>query len=72
MTATHGGFARCATSRLACSGGETVSRAVLVNAATGECQDMAVEDVPQWVDHVYPRTSSFSSTTGMASTPMAG
>ncbi len=35
-------------------GGETVSRAVLVNAATGECQDMAVEDVPQWVDHVYP------------------
>ena len=35
-------------------GGETVSRAVLVNAATGECQDVAVGDVPQWVDHVYP------------------
>lgn len=35
-------------------GGETVSRAVLVNAATGECQDVSVEDVPQWVDHVYP------------------
>ena len=35
-------------------GGETISRAVLVNAATGECQDVAVEDVPQWVDHVYP------------------
>ena len=35
-------------------GGETVSRAVLVNASTGECQDLAVSDVPQWVDHVYP------------------
>lgn len=35
-------------------GGETVSRAVLVNAATGECQDLAVADVPEWVDRVYP------------------
>lgn len=35
-------------------GGETISRAVMVNAATGECQDLAVEDVPSWVDHVYP------------------
>lgn len=35
-------------------GGETVSRAVLVNASTGECQDLAVEDVPEWVDRVYP------------------
>ena len=35
-------------------GGETISRAVLVNAVTGECQDMAVEDVPEWVDRVYP------------------
>lgn len=35
-------------------GGETVSRAVLVNASTGECQDLAVKDVPEWVDRVYP------------------
>lgn len=35
-------------------GGETISRAVMVNAATGECQDVAVNDVPEWVDHVYP------------------
>ena len=35
-------------------GGETISRAVLVNAATGETQDVAVSDVPEWVDHVYP------------------
>ena len=35
-------------------GGETISRAVLVNAATGECQDLAIDEVPQWVDRVYP------------------
>lgn len=35
-------------------GGETVSRAVLVDATTGECQDLAVTDVPEWVDRVYP------------------
>lgn len=35
-------------------GGETINRVVLCNATTGECQDMAVEDVPQWVDRVYP------------------
>lgn len=35
-------------------GGETISRVVLVNATTGECQDLAVEDCPQWVDRVYP------------------
>lgn len=35
-------------------GGETISRVVLVNASTGECQDLAVEDCPQWVDRVYP------------------
>ncbi len=35
-------------------GGETVSRAVLVNASTGECRDLAVEEVPEWVDRVYP------------------
>lgn len=34
-------------------GGETVGRVVLCNAQTGECQDMAVQDVPQWVDKVY-------------------
>lgn len=35
-------------------GGETISRVVLVDATTGECQDLAVEDCPQWVDRVYP------------------
>ncbi|WP_276685766.1 Tat pathway signal sequence, partial [Slackia piriformis] len=35
-------------------GGETVSRAVLVNASTGECQDLDVSEVPEWVDRVYP------------------
>jgi len=35
-------------------GGETISRVVLVDASTGECQDLAVEDCPQWVDRVYP------------------
>lgn len=34
-------------------GGQTIGRVVLCNAQTGECQDMAVEDVPQWVDKVY-------------------
>lgn len=35
-------------------GGETITRVVLVNASTGETQDMAIEDVPQWVDRAYP------------------
>lgn len=34
-------------------GGQTVGRVVLCNAVTGECTDMDVEDVPQWVDKVY-------------------
>lgn len=33
--------------------GQTIGRVVLCNAQTGECLDMAVEDVPQWVDKVY-------------------
>ncbi len=35
-------------------GGETISRVVLVDATSGECTDLAVEDVPSWVDRVYP------------------
>lgn len=35
-------------------GGTTIQRAVLVNACTGETQDYAIEDVPQWVDRAYP------------------
>lgn len=35
-------------------GGETISRVVLVNACTGETQDYAIEDCPQWVDRAYP------------------
>ncbi len=34
-------------------GGQTVGRVVLCNAVSGECTDMDVEDVPQWVDKVY-------------------
>ncbi len=34
-------------------GGETVGRVVLCNAVTGETQDYAIEDVPQWVDRAY-------------------
>ena len=35
-------------------GGETIDRVILCNASTGECEERAVEDVPQWVDRVYP------------------
>ena len=35
-------------------GGETVSRVVLCDASTGECQDLAIDEVPQWVDRAYP------------------
>lgn len=34
-------------------GGQTVGNVVLLNAITGECTDMDVKDVPQWVDKVY-------------------
>ena len=35
-------------------GGTTIQRVVLCNASTGECQDLSVDEVPQWVDRVYP------------------
>ena len=35
-------------------GGTTIDRVVLVDAVTGECQDLAIEDCPQWVDRAYP------------------
>ena len=35
-------------------GGETVNRVVLCNASTGECTELDVADVPEWVDRVYP------------------
>lgn len=34
-------------------GGETVGRVVMVNAISGECVDLSVEEVPTWVDKVY-------------------
>lgn len=34
-------------------GGQTIGRAVLVNAITGEHLDYAVQDIPTWVDRVY-------------------
>ena len=33
---------------------DSISRVVMVDATTGETQDLAIEDVPQWVDHAYP------------------
>ncbi len=35
-------------------GGTTIDRVVLVDAVTGECQDLAIADCPQWVDRAYP------------------
>lgn len=35
-------------------GGTTIQRVVMVDATTGETQDLAITDVPQWVDHAYP------------------
>lgn len=34
-------------------GGETIGRAVTVNAITGECTDYAIEEVPSWIDKVF-------------------
>lgn len=34
-------------------GGQTIGRAVIVNAVTGEFHDYAVADIPKWVDRVY-------------------
>lgn len=35
-------------------GAETVNDVVLCNALTGECEKMALEDVPEWCDKVIP------------------
>lgn len=34
-------------------GGVTIGRVVLCNAVTGETEDYAVEDAPQWIDRAY-------------------
>lgn len=34
-------------------GGVTVGRVVLCNAVTGQTEDYAIEDVPQWIDRAY-------------------
>lgn len=34
-------------------GGVTIGRVVICNAVTGECEDYAVEDAPQWIDRAY-------------------
>ena len=34
-------------------GGVTIGRVVLCNAITGETQDYAIEDAPQWIDRAY-------------------
>ena len=35
-------------------GGETISRVIMCDACSGECTEVDVSDVPQWVDRVYP------------------
>ena len=35
-------------------GGETIDHVVMCNASTGECSEMSLSEVPQWVDRVYP------------------
>jgi hypothetical protein len=35
-------------------GGYTIDRVVLCNATTGETTDISVDEVPEWVDRVYP------------------
>ncbi len=34
--------------------GETITRVVMCNATTGECEDLSLDEVPEWVDRVYP------------------
>jgi len=34
-------------------GGQTIGRAVIVNAINGDHQDYAIQDIPTWVDRVY-------------------
>lgn len=34
-------------------GGETIGRVVLCNAITGEMEDYAIEDAPEWIDKAY-------------------
>ena len=53
-------------------GGTTISRVVMVDATTGETQDLAIEDVPQWWITPIPPTCCWSSTTGRASTRTVG
>ena len=35
-------------------GGQTISRVILCDATTGECQDLSLEECPEWVDRVFP------------------
>ena len=35
-------------------GGETIDHVVLCDAVTGECSELSLEEVPQWVDRVFP------------------
>ncbi|MEG0503474.1 MAG: Tat pathway signal sequence [Raoultibacter sp.] len=35
-------------------GGKTIQRVVMCDATTGEMTDLPVDEVPQWVDRVYP------------------
>lgn len=34
-------------------GGQTIGKAVLCNAITGECEEYAIDEIPSWVDKVY-------------------
>lgn len=34
-------------------GGQTIGKAVLCNAISGECEEYAIDEIPSWVDKVY-------------------
>ena len=42
------------TYKIGLFGGKDITGAVLVDAVSGECQYYAIEDVPTWIDRVYP------------------
>ena len=53
-------------------GGTTIERVVMVNATTGECTDLAIDDVPNGSTAPIRPSCLSSSTTGRASTRTAG
>ena len=53
-TGVRGWICPVQTRTIGLFGGTTIERVVLVDAVTGECQDLAIGDCPQGVDRAYP------------------